>query len=71
VLVLRRTRPDLPRAFRVPWAPVVCVLGAATCLWLFGRAFLDNWHWMSGWILVGFAIYFGYSRRHSALNPGA
>ncbi len=68
VLVLRRTRPDLPRAFRVPAAPVVCILGAAACLWLFGRAFADNWHWMSGWILIGFAIYFGYSRRHSRLD---
>ena len=71
VLVLRRTRPDLKRAFRVPAAPVVCVLGAAACLWLFGRAFMDNWHWMGGWILIGFAIYFGYSRRHSVLNRGA
>ncbi len=70
VLVLRRTRPDLPRAFRVPWAPVICILGAATCLWLFGRAFMDNWHWMGGWILIGFAIYFGYGRRHSVLNRG-
>jgi APA family basic amino acid/polyamine antiporter len=68
VLVLRRTRPDLKRSFRVPWAPVVCILGSAACLWLFGRAFMDNWHWMSGWILIGFAIYFGYGRRHSVLN---
>jgi APA family basic amino acid/polyamine antiporter len=68
VLVLRRTRPDLPRAFRVPWAPVVCILGAAACLYLFGRAFIDNWLWMSGWIVIGFLIYFGYSRRHSKLN---
>ena len=37
VLVLRRTRPDLPRPFRVPLAPAVCVLGAAICLWLFVR----------------------------------
>jgi APA family basic amino acid/polyamine antiporter len=68
VLVLRRTRPDLPRSFRVPAAPVVCILGAAACLYLFGRAFIDNWHWMGGWILIGFAIYFGYSRRHSKLH---
>ena len=68
VLVLRKTRPDLPRAFRVPAAPVVCILGAASCLYLFGRAFMDNWHWMSGWIVIGFLIYFGYSRSHSALN---
>jgi APA family basic amino acid/polyamine antiporter len=71
VLVLRRTRPDLHRAFRVPAAPVVCILGAASCLWLFGRAFMDNWHWMGAWILIGFAIYFGYSRHHSALNRSA
>jgi len=68
VLVLRRTRPDLPRAFRVPAAPVVCILGAGACLWLFARAFIDNWHWMSSWIVIGLLIYFGYSRRHSKLN---
>jgi APA family basic amino acid/polyamine antiporter len=71
VLVLRKTRPDLPRAFRVPAAPVVCILGAASCLYLFGRAFMDNWHWMSGWIVIGFLIYFGYSRSHSVLNRAA
>ncbi len=68
VLILRRTRPDLPRAFRVPAAPVVCILGAAACLYLFFPAFMANWHWMTGWIAIGFAIYFGYSRRHSKLN---
>jgi amino acid transporter len=68
VLILRRTRPDLPRAFRVPAAPVVCILGAAACLYLFFPAFMANWHWMTIWLLLGFAIYFGYSRRHSKLN---
>jgi len=76
VLVLRQTRPDLPRAFRVPMAPVVCVLGAATCLWLFMRVFEDNWRWMTAWIIVGLLIYFGYGYRNSALrsrpaHPGA
>ena len=68
VLVLRRTKPDLPRSFRVPMAPVVCTLGAAACFWLFLRAFEDNWHWMSGWIVIGFLIYFGYGYRNSALR---
>jgi basic amino acid/polyamine antiporter, APA family len=68
VLVLRKTRPDLKRAFRVPAAPVVCLLGAAACLYLFFPVFRANWHWMSGWIIIGFLIYFGYSRRHSKLN---
>jgi APA family basic amino acid/polyamine antiporter len=70
VLVLRRTRPDLPRPFRVPMAPVVCVLGAATCLWLFVRTFEDNWHWMTAWVIVGFLIYFGYGYRNSTLRKG-
>jgi APA family basic amino acid/polyamine antiporter len=68
VLVLRRTKPDLPRAFRVPMAPVVCVLGAVTCLWLFMRAFEDNWRWMTAWIIVGLLIYFSYGYRNSALR---
>jgi basic amino acid/polyamine antiporter, APA family len=68
VLILRRTRPDLPRAFRVPAAPLVCILGAAACLYLFYPAFMANWHWMTGWIVIGFLIYFGYSRSHSKLN---
>jgi basic amino acid/polyamine antiporter, APA family len=70
VLVLRRTRPDLPRPFRVPLAPVVCVLGAAVCLWLFARTFEDNWRWMTAWIIVGFLIYFGYGYRNSVLRKG-
>jgi basic amino acid/polyamine antiporter, APA family len=68
VLILRKTRPDLPRAFRVPAAPLVCILGAAACLYLFFPAFMANWHWMSIWIVGGFVVYFAYSRRHSKLN---
>jgi basic amino acid/polyamine antiporter, APA family len=68
VLVLRYTRPDLHRAFRVPVPWVVCTAGAATCFWLFLWAFKDNWHWMTGWILIGLVIYFSYGMRHSRLN---
>lgn len=68
VLVLRYTRPDLPRAFRVPLPIVVCPLGAAACLYLFSLAFADNWRWMSGWIAAGMVIYFVYGRRHSKLR---
>ena len=71
VLVLRFTRPDLPRAFRVPAAIIVCPLGAFACLWLFFEAFADNWQWMSVWILIGFGVYFAYGVRHSALARSA
>ena len=68
VLVLRYTKPDLPRPFRVPFAWFICPAGALACLYLFFRAFMDNWLWMSVWIVVGFIIYFAYSRHHSVLE---
>ena len=36
VLILRKTQPDAPRTFRVPFAPVVCTLGVLSCLFLLG-----------------------------------
>lgn len=71
VLILRRTRPDLPRAFRVPWAPVTCTLGVLGCVTLLYWENWYNWTLMGLWTLFGFAIYFGYGYRHSRLrNPG-
>jgi len=68
VLVLRKTRPDLPRGFRVPAAPIVCVLGALSCFALFAVAFKDNWKWMSGWIIAGLGVYFLYGYPGSKLR---
>ena len=68
VLILRRTQPDLPRTFRVPWAPVTCVLGVLSCLALL---YWENWYqWLllGVWTVLGLAIYFGYGRRHSLLR---
>jgi APA family basic amino acid/polyamine antiporter len=72
VLVLRYTRPDLPRSFRVPAPIIICPLGAVACLYLFSLALADNWHWMSAWLLLGFLIYCVYGYRHSKLRnaPG-
>ncbi|MEO8802150.1 MAG: amino acid permease [Rudaea sp.] len=69
VLILRRTRPELKRTFRVPWAPVTCTLGVLSCLFLliFGENWY-NWTLMGLWTVVGFAIYFGYGYRHSKLR---
>ena len=68
VLVLRRTRPDLPRPFRVPLAIVVCPLGAMACLYLFWQPFSDHWHLMTSWTAIGMVIYFAYGYRHSKLR---
>ncbi|MVA77458.1 amino acid permease [Auraticoccus sp. F435] len=68
VVVLRRTRPDLPRSFRVPWVPVVPVLAAVICFYLMLNLNLDTWIRFVVWLLIGVVVYFGWSRRHSRLN---
>ena len=60
VLVLRYTKPDLHRPFRVPMVWIICPLGAATCLFLFWQAFVVHWHLFVGWTLLGLLIYLGY-----------
>jgi len=69
VLILRRTAPDLPRTFRVPWAPFTCTLGVLSCLFLliFGENWY-NWTMMGVWTVIGFAIYFGYGYKNSKLR---
>ena len=67
VWVLRVQRPDLPRAFRTPLVPLVPILGILTCL--AQMFFLPSITWLNltVWMTLGFAVYFGYSRRHSKL----
>jgi len=68
VIVLRKTRPDLPRAFRCPGVPVVPALAILFCLAL--MSFL-SWHtWVAFvlWLVLGLVVYFGYARSRSLLN---
>lgn len=65
VWVLRVKRPDLPRPFRTPLLPLVSILGTATCLLQMYMLPGDTWLRLAIWMAIGFAIYFGYSRRHS------
>ena len=71
VLVLRRTRPDLPRAFRVPFVWFVCPVGAISCLFLFWQAFQVRWPLILGWLAIGLLIYAFYGYRHSELRKNA
>jgi APA family basic amino acid/polyamine antiporter len=68
VLVLRYTRPDEYRPFRVPWAPVTCVLGTVVCLGM--TYFLSEATWMRlvYWTALGMSIYAFYGFRHSRLR---
>jgi basic amino acid/polyamine antiporter, APA family len=72
VIVLRRTRPELPRAFRVPLMPVLPILSAAACLYLMLNLPGDTWLRFFVWMALGVVIYVWYGRRRSRFNtPGA
>ncbi|WIH06563.1 amino acid permease [Xanthomonas translucens pv. graminis] len=68
VLVLRRTQPDLPRPFRIPFAWPICIAGMLSCLALLSAMTAHNWLLMGGWTGLGLLIYFGYGFRHSRLR---
>ncbi len=68
VVVLRRTRPDLPRAFRVRFAPLVAALSTLMCLYLMLNLKGDTWVRFLVWMAIGCVVYFAYGRRHSRLG---
>jgi APA family basic amino acid/polyamine antiporter len=70
VIVLRRTRPDLRRGFRVPLVPLVPIVGALLCVYLMRYLDRDTWLRFAGWLAIGLVVYFAYGRRHSRLRRG-
>lgn len=67
VVVLRRTRPDLQRSFRVPLVGVVASLSVLACLYLMLNLSLETWIRFLLWMALGYAVYFLYARKHSVL----
>ena len=67
VIVLRKTQPDRPRGFRVPGSPWLPMISIAFCLVLMMALPLETWVRFFVWLLIGFAIYFPFGRKHSAL----
>jgi APA family basic amino acid/polyamine antiporter len=68
VIILRRTKPDLERRFRVPGVPFTPLLGAALCLYLMTTLPGTTWARFGIWMALGLAIYFLYGRSHSKLR---
>ncbi|MDW3683999.1 amino acid permease [Cupriavidus sp. CV2] len=68
VLVLRKTRPDLPRAFRCPGVPLLSV---GFCVFLMVHLQALTWVAFLAWLAIGLAIYFLYARRNAVLHGGA
>jgi APA family basic amino acid/polyamine antiporter len=67
VMILRYTKPDLPRPFRLPFMPIVPILGMLACLGL--MAFLPGLTWIrfGVWTIIGILVYAGYGLKHSKL----
>jgi len=67
VMVLRKTQPDLPRAFKTPLVPLIPILGVAACLFMMLFLPLDTWLRLIIWMLVGIDVYFAYGAKNSKL----
>jgi APA family basic amino acid/polyamine antiporter len=65
IIVLRRTRPDLPRPFRTPLVPLVPILGILVCFGMMAFLPSDTWIRLIVWMAIGFAIYFAYGKSHA------
>ncbi len=67
VLIMRKTHPEIERPFKAPFFPFVPIAGILTCLLLMFSLPVANWERLIVWLLIGFIIYFAYSRKHSVL----
>jgi basic amino acid/polyamine antiporter, APA family len=70
VLVLRFTRPDLKRPFRVPAVWFISGMGVLFCAAMAYSLPSATWWRLIIWSVLGFALYFGYGYSHSRLRRG-
>lgn len=68
VIVLRRTRPDLPRGFRVPMYPLVPVASVGFCLYLVASLPAATFAMFGAMLVLAAAVYTVYGLRHSRLE---
>ncbi len=62
VLVLRMTKPDMPRPFKAPLSPYFPLLGIALCVYLMFSLPALTWINFTLWMAAGVIIYFAYSK---------
>src|SRR6185437_11626136 len=65
VIFLRRTQPDRPRSFKVPFVPWFPLMAVILCGGLMLGLIVITWLRFFGWLAIGLVIYFAYSRKHS------
>jgi APA family basic amino acid/polyamine antiporter len=70
VIYLRRSAPELPRGFSVPFYPVLPVLGILSCAYLITTVPWDVLKFFLWYMLGGVVLYFVYGIRNSNLQLG-
>ena len=68
IIVLRRTDPDRPRAFKTPFVPWVPLASIVCCVYLMIELPWVTWIRFVVWLAIGLVIYYMYGARHSRLN---
>lgn len=69
-IILRITKPDLPRPFKTPFNPLIPVLGVISCGYLMISLPWVTWVRFIIWMVIGIIIYAFYGYRHSKLSKG-
>ena len=65
VIILRRTQPDRPRSFRVPWVPLLPCISIFFCVVLMMSLPLETWIRFFVWLAIGLVIYFLYGHKRA------
>jgi len=68
IIVLRRTRPELPRPFRMPLVPLLPILSALVSFGLMLSLPWSTWQRLILWMVIGIGFYFLYGYRKSVLR---
>jgi len=67
-MIMRKTRPDLPRPFKTPFVPLIPILGIVFNLAMMFGLGIDNWLRLFIWMAIGLVVYFAYGKKHSTVQ---
>ncbi len=68
VMVLRKTQPNAPRAFKTPLVPLVPILGVVVCFGMMAFLPFDTWIRLVAWMMLGLDIYLYRGIKNSVLG---
>ena len=71
VIILRKTDPDRPRSFKVPFVPYVPALGILCSLYIIYKGVEGNMPVVISffvWMLIGIVVYFSYGFKQNTIT---